>query len=99
MTVYLEHLPCTSCRKETVHLRRGMNHAFHLVGALATMGIWCIGWILVAMSQNRTSYCIHCDSSRYTEAPFGWGAPAAKEAAREAEVESPRVSQSEGGNA
>lgn len=88
MTVALEHYPCPTCGKHTVHLRRGMNHAFHLVGALATVGIWCIGWALAALALDRTSYCVHCGSEVYADGVFAWSKGATREAPRQAEYQS-----------
>lgn len=64
MTVALEHAPCSTCGRDTAHLRRDMHHAFHLLAALSTMGVWAIVWIARALMLDRTWYCVSCGSAR-----------------------------------
>lgn len=87
MTVVLEHAACSSCGRDTAHLRRDLNHAFHLVGALFSFGLWGIVWAARFVGLDRTWFCVCCGTARAGFAFERAWDPSRGAGPREAEVE------------
>ena len=52
---------CTSCRRESVFVRRRIRHLFHLVATILSGGIWLIGWFAICMNAAlRPWRCKNC---------------------------------------
>lgn len=62
MTLKMTTRYCMGCDRSTLHLRNGVDHAFHLVASILTGGLWLIGWLIVAGTADRRELCVHCST-------------------------------------
>lgn len=54
---------CNDCGERRKLERNGVNHVFHLILTLVTVGLWGIIWILAAFSKDPWR-CSTCGSKR-----------------------------------
>ena len=52
--------PCSVCQKQTVHIKKRINHILHLLLSVLFIGLWLIVWIGIAVLGTRTPVCTVC---------------------------------------
>ena len=54
--------PCPVCQKQTVHIKKRINHILHLLLSVLFIGLWLIVWIGIAVFGTRNPVCTVCGS-------------------------------------
>ncbi len=52
---------CYACGRQTVMVKRRVNHLLHLLLSLATLGLWLVVWAALGFrNSERPPYCERC---------------------------------------
>jgi DNA-directed RNA polymerase subunit RPC12/RpoP len=51
---------CSHCKKKVKVRKNKLNHIFHFIMTIITLGIWAIIWIFLALSNAFEWRCVNC---------------------------------------